>query len=621
VLFVYRTFVQVFSPALTVLLCMALLLSACGAEAKPDHAKRPGVEAPGGSGSAPGQQPDPEPTPEPAPEPTPEPTPEPGVLPDRISISATDLFVAPAVGSLPITLHPAAQVANGAEVLVEAVIPLPRGMLSDITALKVVNADGVELASRSAVLLSWHDAGNGLQPGIRAARVQFLQRFTSTTPLTLSLVIGAARSQNLQTTLTAQSIPVSQSEFFPLEYSTDSNIVEPAVYVTLPADWLGASLLRTRSNPLNPNGRWSLIEQSLPEFARTAVNDVPDYVTEANRINYQTDYEPWLFDRASTLWTVYIRTGEVKWLRHAWRATQFYRNRVSTGYFDMRPDDLKYAYNLPLLIGYALTGDESLMAPIRAVANAAANNWFQPVYRITTNFWTERHLAYSAMASLVAWEATGEVGYLQRVNDIIAGNQMYFDDVSNGWSGGCVLHTVVQHEGGGVDSDRTICSAWMGALYGEVLWRHYLVTGAGEGLQQLAQYGDFLVEQATYVSTETNVNLNGRVFPYYLKGPLYDSKSYGVDDEWGDREHACDVAGFSYRSAYARQLLGQSGVAQVQLADQLMDTCLWNMSQWIRTGQETIDAGKTAYRLAPPRKFNWWFGSTSDLAWLAETAR
>jgi len=81
------------------------------------------------------------------------------------------------------------------------------------------------------------------------------------------------------------------------------------------------------------------------------------------------------------------------------------------------------------------------------------------------------------------------------------------------------------------------------------------------------------------------------------------------------------VAGFSYRSAYARQLLGQSGVAQVQLADQLMDTCLWNLSNWIRTTQETIDAGKSAYRLAPPRKFNWWFGTTSDLAWLAETAR
>ena len=510
---------------------------------------------------------------------------------------------------------------NVGEVAVDAVIPLPRGMLTDINALRVVDASGAEIPTQSEVLLRWHDAGYGLAVGIRAVRVRMLRSFSSTQPQSLTLVIGQQRTRTLGSSAVPKTVTIADSDFFPQEYAATDNIVEPAVYVTLPAEWLGASMLRTRSSKLNPSARWSLFDQSLPEFAKTAVNDVPDYVTAINRINYQTDYEPWLFDRAGTLWTVYIRTGDVKWLRHAWRATQFYRNHVASGYFDLRPDDLKYAYNLPLLIGYALTGDSTLMQPIRNVANAAANNWFQPVYRTTANFWTERHLAYSVMASLVAWEATGEAGYLERVNNIIAGNQAAFDDRSNGWSGGCVLHTVVQHEGGGVDSDRSICSAWMGALYGEVLWRHYLATGASNGLQQLAQFGDFLVQQATYISTEANVNLNGRTFPYYLKGPQYDSKSYGVDDEWGDREHACDVAGFSYRSAYARKLLGQNGIAQVQLADQLMDTCQWNLSQWIRTGQETIDAGKTAYRLAPPRKFNWWFGANSDLDWLTEAAR
>lgn len=555
----------------------------------------------------------------PAPEPTPQP--EVGVAPPPITVAAKELFVRPGQGALAMTLHPSQQAVNRGAVLVEAVIPLPRGVLATADNLRVLDKQGVELPSSAEVLLRWHDAGHGLEAGLRSVRVRFVQTFSTTTPSVLWLQVGERRRLTLTNHPAPLLVPASQSNFFPNEYAVSEQIVEPAVHVTLPAEWLGASLLRTRSSTRTDGSRWALLDQSLPEFAKTAVNDVPAHVTPENLINYQTDYEPWLFDRAGTLWTVYIRTGDVKWLRHASRATQFYRNRVGTGYFDMRPADLKYAYNLPLLISYALTGDQTMLPPIRRMADVAANDWFQPVYRSSLNFWTERHLAYSVHASLVAWEATGEAGYLARVNSIIAGNQLAFDDRSSGWSGGCVLHTVVQHEGGGRDSDRVVCSPWMSALYGEVLWRHYLVTGSHAGLKQLAQFGDFLAQQATYVSTEANANLNGRTFPYYLKGPTYDSKTYGVADEWSDREHACDVAGFAYRSAYSRKLLGQSGTAQVQLADRLMNTCLWNTAQWIRTGADTVAAGKTFYRLAPPRKFNWWFGTTSDLDWLTEAVR
>jgi hypothetical protein len=620
------------SAAVSALLCLSLLLTACGADATPGG-KRPAEEAPGGSASAPGRQPVPEPElePEPTPEPTPEPEedpmtetdPEPDapVSPAPLVISARDLFVQPGQGQLAMTLHPAPQVAGQGDILVEAVIPLPRGVLMSAEYLRVLDQQGMEIPSSAEVLLYWNDAGHGLELGVRSVRVHFLWSFSSAEPLALWLDIGERRRLTLEEAPQQLWLAAAQSDFFPEEYAATEQILEPAVHVTLPADWLGASLLRTRSSPRRDDARWALLDQSLPEFAKTAVNDVPEHVTPENLINYETDYEPWLFDRASTLWTVYIRTGDVKWLRHANRATQFYRNRIGTGYFDMRPGDLKYAYNLPLLMGYALTGDASMLAPIRRVADVAANDWFQPVYRSSLNFWTERHLAYSIHASLIAWEATGEAGYLERVNGIIAGNQLAFENRNGGWSGGCVLHTVLQHEGGGLDSDRVICSPWMAALYGEVLWRHYLVTGDVAGLQQLALLGDFLAQQATYVSTETNVNLNGRTFPYYLKGPLYDSKTYGVADEWSDREHACDVAGFVYRSAYSRQLLGQSAAAQVELADRLMDTCLWNIAQWIRTGADTVAAGKTFYRLTPPRKFNWWFGTTSDLAWLAEVVR
>jgi hypothetical protein len=30
----------------------------------------------------------------------------------------------------------------------------------------------------------------------------------------------------------------------------------------------------------------------------------------------------------------------------------------------------------------------------------------------------------------------------------------------------------------------------------------------------------------------------------------------------------------------------------------------------------SVGAGRAEWRLSPPRKFNWWFGSTTDLPWL-----
>lgn len=528
----------------------------------------------------------------------------------------------PASGRIALTVHAHERAGLGGTLAVETAIPFPPDVLQQASAIRVMDEHGRELPTRSEALLYWRAATDGAPTSIRAVRLLLHWSPAGNRTETLWLDYGIAPAQALpRGALPGPArLPVAEAEFFPAEYGL-SVADEPAVFVTLPADWLGASLLRSRTLPLDAVPATAGFDGVQPAFARTAVNDVRDHVTAENLVDVTGDYEPWLFDRAGTLWNLYLRTGELKWYRHAWRATRFYAAQVaSSGYFAMKSfPDLKYSYNQSLLVGYALTGDETLAAPIETVAQAAATDSFQGAWQPTLNFWTERHLAYSTLASLTAWELTGSANYLSRVQAVVSANLRTTDTPGQEWPAiGCVLHTVIQHEGGGTDSHKPACSPWMVGLYAEVLWRLYLVSHDTDALQQLSRFGNFVRDHGSYVSSGVSASLEGRRFPYYLAGPDYDSYRYGVSDEWTDREHSCDVSALAYRTAYAQALLGQDNGALVTVANELFETCLWLLPQWIRTSEETVLAGKTFYRLAPPRKFNWWFGPTSDLSFFRQ---
>jgi hypothetical protein len=44
-----------------------------------------------------------------------------------------------------------------------------------------------------------------------------------------------------------------------------------------------------------------------------------------------------------------------------------------------------------------------------------------------------------------------------------------------------------------------------------------------------------------------------------------------------------------------------------------------NLANWYRPEGPT--AGKAVWRITPARKFNWWFGTTLDLAWLLNASK
>ena len=513
--------------------------------------------------------------------------------------------------SVDVVFHPGATVSPGAPTTFAFGLPLPPDAVDEVGAIVLQDAASQEVATHVVETTRWRSLGSASE-SVRSATVWTTLTFQSTDPVVYHVALGGARTLELgaQGDVRDHWVSIAQGPF-PDEYSS-TPVLEPPVYATLPSTWLGACRLRTNTTPIDENGPLGWFDTSFLGYSRTAVNDVEDHVTPDNLIDYEIDYDPWLFDRAMTIFGAYARTGDVAWLRHAHRAAQFYASHVNAaGYFDLKtPNDLKYSYGDAMLIDLMLTGDTTLSEPIERVASAGVNDGFNVAYSISSNFWTERHLAYTLLAALSAWELTGSAVHGDRVKQIISVASAHAQTPPGGWSvDGCLLHTMESHEGSSDTSP--VCSPWMSALLGDAIWRYYLHSGDDAALVLLSGFGDFLVNHGTYVAEEGD--LAGMTVPYYLASSVLQFTDSGP---WDDVEHTCDVMGLAARAAWAKAQLGQDNAVVTALTDALQVGCEWNLDHWHRDGQATIDAGLTVWRLSPPRKYNWWFGTTSDYGWL-----
>jgi hypothetical protein len=327
------------------------------------------------------------------------------------------------------------------------------------------------------------------------------------------------------------------------------------------------------------------------------------YAASSGYVSLSTE-EPWLFDRALTFFSLYAKSGDVKWLRNAHRHAQRYASLVnSIGIFSLSSydHDLKYSYAWSAFVDFLLTGDSSLLPVIDRVAAAGVREW-QTSYSSSLGFWTERHHTYALLSAVLHYEATGSqqsLAYARALMDTLV--SMSNNDAK------CPLHTIEQHEGVAGDK-RMMCSPWMTAMLAEAVYRYWLTTADQRAVIWLAGIGDYVVNQAIYDGGLESAELAGRKMTWYLAGV-----GIRIEDQrgWGDLEHACDAAGLAARAVWAKGKLGQDSTATRNAAMSLMETCSFALSYWTRT---TTTLPK--YRINPPRKFNWWFGSTADYSWL-----
>ena len=508
-------------------------------------------------------------------------------------------------GTIPVTLHPGSTVTPGAATKVAFGVPFPKGLVFSTDQLRISDAQGNEIASAVSELGRWRTIPVGNEESIRFALFYVDVVFADRAPTIINVEYGQARTMTLAGTQPGvQTLWTSISNGpNPDEFPAADDIREPTVYATLPASWLGDALLITRTIPVDtaPSLQWW--DTGLVGFGHTAVNEVAPTVLPQNRIDLSTS-EPWLYDRALTLFGVYARTGDVSWLRHAHRAAQWYAKNVDANGIFTRASynhDLKYSYGQSLLVDYALTGDSSLTAPIGRVAEAGVREW-ETTYSTSVGFWTERHHTYAILAALSAFELTGSTAQAARATELVNLTlQMSANEAH------CPLHTVEQHEGDAGDT-RMMCSPWMEALLASAMLRYYAFSGDDAVLYWLAGVSDFLDRYAVYDGGIEDPQLAGRMMPWYLVGPtgrIEDGRG------WGDMEHTCDVAGLAAKGAWAKRRLGLDSIGAEVLADELLATCEFVLDYWHRSTPELAE-----YRLTPPRKFSWWFGSSADLAWM-----
>jgi hypothetical protein len=544
------------------------------------------------------------------------------------------------------TLHCILPTLPSGPILVSFGMPFPIGFLTDTNLIRVKDAGGNEIPAHVRQLVPWRNLANGTNlPSIRSALIQVNVDFGSNRNMTLKVETGTARSKDIAAEQPVRSnwVPVND-DHYPGIYK----VYEPPVYVSLPAAWLGQCAIKSRVAPYGSYAGFYWYNIALTNqnpnlnfgqnFFKTAIND-DRLVIPQERIWYfrknphigaidddSAPYEPWLYDRSMTMFTIYLRSGDYRVLQEAHRAAYFYASKLnSNGFLTLKPPqyvgdpgDEKYSYNECLFTDLMLLGDEGHLNAIRNVTKAAAA--FDYTYSGDQGYehiWTERHLAFTWLAFIVAFEATGDAAYAMEAR--LRAKYVFYHqnnppanaDHGQAPNDGGLMHGHDSHEGWWESGPYWIFSPFMTGLLVDVMQRYYQHSGDTRVWAAAQRFGDAIINVADGVR-----NLNdwpGYEFPN-LTIPAYLAGSQGNVMDWEDYEHCLDVAKIPAFAFYCSKLAGAPQEKYRTEAQKLLATAKKVVPYWIRPAAH--DYGKSIYRLSPARKFGWWFRTTADLDYL-----
>lgn len=568
-------------------------------------------------------------------------------------------FHAPAQtsGSVVVKLHPMENVTTGTARLVTFGVPFTRGSLTaaNLNTVRVLS-NGVEVPAFVEQLTPWRHLTNAAVDGqsVRVARIQIQHTFSVSYPASETITIewgGAARTQSVLT-LTDPLIgwhTVTSGSFVAAD-----GIQEPDVYTLLPKQVLSQGVLSLRrSDPFAdhiPESRddpevtdaiehWPGYEEADRSFKNnfyTMINEDDPQVTgyESGQLtDYKNDSEPWLYDRASAFFLLYTKTGFLRPLREAVRATQFYRSKLFgtavadpyRGIFKLKAPTLEqvtagnttmYSYAECLAYDHWLTGNPQDVEPVRWVATTHEELTEPSRWSPALGEWTERHTAFRTLANLVAFELTGEAVYRQnsltQMADFIW-HQNGADGVipANRLDGG-LYHRGNQH-GDGVFTD-LIASPWMTALLMDAMLRAY-------GLSEDPAVAQFILRAAKFQSTTTHYDDNhdyeysGALrYPFYLA--RYDGAPDALDGyDTSTIEHSKETVATIGWGCYFQHLLhGVPDPLMEANARELYLSFDIGVNHWTRPAAPPL--GLTAFRSIPPRKFAWENRPSASLTWV-----
>lgn len=523
-----------------------------------------------------------------------------------------------ASGSVTATLHPSGHVRVGDTVRVSFGLPLGEGALEDPSRIRLLEPGGEEIPVAVQPLVRWTDARAGVAlKSWRSVLVQFDWKIADAKGQQVRVEWGGAgRLRNLNGARSPDKDWVLVDD---REYPAAARVREPAVYVTLPAEYLARAGIFPDTVPFGGNGRqrdFDFIDDAQVKFYATAVNDVGPGINESEKIHYLTDNEPWLYDRASVFFRTYVRSGRLEHLKSAHRAAVYYVSHLdSDGFFELKKErDPKYSYGESLFADLMLFGDVSLLRKIEDVARATERVRLH--YTNPGQFWTERHVAYRVLNAVIAFEASGKKAYISRAKEDIASlielqrNPPSFIPARLRGEG-CFVHTALSHGEG--NEDEYACSPWMSVLIANAFQRYDRRGDDRQIAESVMRLADFVL------------GTGSRIEPKWIDGPrpprpripyyLATSDKVLEGDPWADKEHALDVSKITALAYfYARRLSDPRAETYRRGTLELISSARANLEQWIRPDGPKY--GKPVYRLAPSRKFGWWFNPYHDVAFL-----
>ncbi len=535
-------------------------------------------------------------------------------------------FMAPAVpaASITVSLCPTEVVTPGVAHLATFGLPLPRGSLSvaQLAGVRVLKGAN-EIPAFVEQQTPWRHRSDAAIDGasVRVARIQIEYTFAGAACEAVGVSWGGPPR-----TLSRPALLPPRTAWHTVtsgSFVAADGVQEPDVYALLPKDWLahgvlkgvqhlpfGADIPATRDDPAVMDATehwpgWSEADRALKNNFFSVINEDDPAVTVANRCPYKTDYEPWLYDRSATMFALHFRSGTLKSLREAVRASDFYADHIdASGWFTLKGEDTKYVY--PESIAYTawLTGDPTQLSHLPAMI--AAHDTFADAWVTNPDrFWTERHAAFKLLANVIAWELDGGSARRDKVNALVAELVRHQNGADGqipqpaGFVDGGLYHLGTQHD---YDWDETSygASGWMSVLLVDAALRAYAGAGDPATANLIRRLGNFL-----RVSTVDTLEHSYDNYEDALALPRYAMLIDGSDGQrnYEDIEHALDVAAALAWAGYFAELTGQPDARLHERATDLYFSHDTGVNFWIRP--QGPQSGLTAYRVSPWRKWGW----------------
>jgi len=492
--------------------------------------------------------------------------------------------------------------ASGGTLAVTFGLPLPPGALTDPERLRILDASGNEIPAHAEPVLRWHT----IDDSIRALKVQFRADIVGDTAA-FAFTLDTPCRKPLDPWLYAQAL-----------VDGEHGLRVPGALATLDPRWLTASLIAGPQVTFDPD------DNAYDRFLQTQFAWAEALPTD--------DPHAWLFDRSSTLFKLYVRSGRIEHLRAAVQSYRFYMSKlVRTGpvsgrqcgggwaFGEVNSCDAKYVYIEPILLALGLAGDDSLHDTAlvdKMAALWADGGWIGvrgPYTRIDQPF-TERQMGLGLLAIVNAYEITGDAKYRQQIAERIGWLLDHQQKNPDGQpADGSWRHSWQQHEGGDYDAATDIrgASPWMSENIIDGLWHAWLATGDARVPGMITAFGQYL-EKHGWIAPST----------FERAGHSWRDDCSGEDGEiaWYWSSSLADLDTLIrtqdndgwYSDAHTVELGLPVAAALYFETDPAKRTALQHRLDGIAHAYDTACARSRK----PPRKFNWNNRGASVVQWL-----